>query len=165
MSPRRYAEKTSVPISRSRDQISMILRNWGAESVHWSDEFHNPISHTLRFIWRYKDKRFTARFTLQMDMDRITKEAIDNRTGKVSENKLQKRMTNWSQEAHRTLLVMLKGIFNAVDLGIIQPEFIFIAFTEDHAGNMLGDILAERLIGQTNINATKLIANVSITNS
>lgn len=143
---RRYAENTKVGVAKSRAEIAKLLQDWGADSVHWEDNFRGPTQHTLRFVWRYKEHPLTARFALKMDRELIEKESIDNRNGQVSELKLEKNLSKWSQETHRTLLIMLKGIFNAIALGIIKPEAILITFTEDYHGNMLGDVLADRLI-------------------
>ena len=143
---RRYAENTKVGVAKSRSEIGKLLQEWGARRVLWEDDFSGPSQHILRFVWSYKKHELTARFSLKMDRERIEEESKHSRSGKILQTKLDKNLGKWSKEAHRTLLIMLKGIFNAIALGIIKPESIFITFTEDASGNVLGDVLADRLI-------------------
>lgn len=154
---RRYAQGTAVGIQRSRSEIDKLLRNWGAEGAQWTDEFIGPVSHSLRFRWKYKGVTLTAKFTMTMNRERLEKEAYDGRTKKFSQVKLDKAVAVWSRVSHRTLVLMLKAIFNAVDLGIIQMESVFMPFLEDRHGNVLGEIVVDNLVRLPNMNVRGLL--------
>jgi hypothetical protein len=53
---RRFAEDTSVPISRSRGAIDQLLREWGATGLQWTDEYDRDLV-SLRFSWPHEGNR------------------------------------------------------------------------------------------------------------
>jgi hypothetical protein len=154
---RRYAQGTSVGVSRSRDQIDRILRDWGAQGVQWTDEFVPERRVLLRFIWKYEDTQLTARFVLRCDLDLISSNSIDGRTGKLSDAKYDKNLSEWSNESHRLLLLFLKGAMYAIDAGLIKAEQLFMPFFEDKDGNTVGEILMSRLSELPKLSTMKML--------
>jgi hypothetical protein len=154
---RRYAQGTSVGVSRSREAIDRILREWGAQGVQWTDEFVPDRKVLLRFIWMYEDVRLTARFCLHCDRARLEDAAVDNRSGKTSPAKLEKLLNTWGSESHRLLLLFLKGAMFAVDAGLIKAEQIFMPFFEDRDGNVVGEMMIQRLKDLPNLSTMKLL--------
>jgi hypothetical protein len=142
---RRYAENTQVPISRSRAEIDDILRNWGADAIQWSDDFkHNQV--LLRFLWTWEERQYVARFTIALPTaEELGKDAIDNRSGRVSPGKLQVLMAGRGKQEHRILALWLKAAFNAVDAGIVSAEALFLAFFEGHDGQTVAEVALPRL--------------------
>ena len=154
---RRYAQGTQVGISRSREQIDRILRNWGTQGVQWTDEFIPERKVLLRFIWMYEGVQLTARFALKCDRKRIENNSIDGRTGKASPIKLEKGLNAWGSEAHRLLLLFLKSAMFAINAGLIKAEQIFMPFFEDQDGNVVGELLIERLKELPQLSTMKLL--------
>jgi hypothetical protein len=142
---RRYAEDTAVPISRTRGEIDRLLRDWGAEAIAWSDDFRHD-SVNLRFVWPKDAARFMARFRLRLPTRKdLEADAIDGRTGRVSEIKMTKLLDERGKREHRTLLLWLKGALNAVDLGLVSAEAIFLPFLEGKDGQTVAEVLVPRM--------------------
>jgi hypothetical protein len=111
----------------------------------------------LRFVWMYEGTRLTARFVLRCDRKKLEEDAIDGRTGEVSENKLQKLLDAWGGEAHRLLLLFLKGAMFSIEAGLIKAEQIFMPFFEDQDGNVVGELLIQRLKDLPRLSTMKLL--------
>lgn len=142
---RRYAEDTSVPISRSRAEVDRLLREWGAEAVQWSDEYaHDCVN--LRFVWPKGEARYIARFRLRLPtrVD-LEPQARDGRTGRTSEGKLRRLLEDRGKREHRALLLWLKGALNAVDLGLVEAEAIFLPFMGGKDGRTVGEVFVPRM--------------------
>lgn len=143
----RYAEDTEVPISRSRGQIDDLLREWGAAGVSWSDDWERGVV-VLAFSWLHPEtgKRYMAKVTLRLRTDEQLRElAIHKQTGRVAEGKLQKLKAGRGRQEHRALLLWLKGAFNAVALGIITPEQIFLSWMRGADGRTVYEYVEPEL--------------------
>lgn len=128
MRVRRYAEDTTVPISRSRGEIDAMLRAWGATGIQWTDEF-DVDRVTLAFVWPRGEQRYHARFTLALPSEaELEPHARDGRNGAVSAAKLAKLMDARGKHEHRVLLLWLKAALNAIEAGIVDAEAIFLPF-------------------------------------
>jgi hypothetical protein len=128
---RRYAEKTSVPVARSRAEIDRLLRDWRCDGVQWTDEFSQGRV-ALAFIWsRDRGKgvveRYQARMTLKMPTGESVAEARRRRA------------------LHRTLLIWLKAAFNAIDAGLVTAEQLFLPFLVGNDGRTVGEIAIPNL--------------------
>lgn len=142
---RRYAEDTSVPVSRSRGDIDKLLRDWGAQGIQWTDDYERDRI-MLRFVWPRGEQRFMARFLIGLpDRKRLEQDAIDGRTGRPSDRKLDVLMAVRGKREHRVLALWLKAALNAVDCGIVDAETIFLPFLEDKNGKTISEIALPRL--------------------
>ncbi len=136
---RRYAQDTSVPVMRSQGEINKLLYNWGAEGAQWTDHWNaDPPLISLRFMWKFKDKKLAARLDLKCDES-------------------EQNIEQWKRMAHRLLLVWLKASFNAIDAGMIRAEQIFMPFIEDVRGQVLGDVFADSVHQLDQVGAMKLL--------
>ena len=145
---RRYAQETSVPVSKSRGEIDSLLRTWGCDGIQWTDDFaHDRVQ--LRFIFARlvngDAMRFMARFTVALEpLEKVKARCIDGRSGRPSESKLADAIERRGRSEHRLLLLWLKAAFNAVDAGLVSPEALFLPFLEGRDGATV----AERAIPQ-----------------
>lgn len=154
---RRYAEGTQVPIARSRAEVDKILRDWGADAIQWSDDFRKD-QVLLRFLWTWEGQQYVARITLALPTaDELSKDAVDGRSGRVSQGKLQTLMAGRGKQEHRILALWLKAAFNAVDAGIVTAEAIFLAFFEGRDGQTVAEVALPRLPDLLVGNATRLL--------
>lgn len=156
---RRYAEDTTVPISRSRGEVDQLLRGWGAQGIQWTDDFeHDRVM--LRFVWPRGEQRFMARFVVALPgRDELAKDAIDGRTGRVSERKLEDLMDGRGRREHRVLSLWLKAALNAVDCGLVNAETLFLPFLEDRNGKTVAELALPRLGVLLEGSATKLLGD------
>jgi hypothetical protein len=155
--PRKFAQDTTVPISRSRGEIDNLLRDWGATGVQWTDEWEAGVV-TLRFQWPHQDSVFRARIRIVLPgRDDFHEEAIDKRTGILSENKMEKLLAARGKREHRLLLIMLKSLLNAVDAGVVSDIDAFLPYLEGSDGRTVGEVAAENLPKLASGSASRLL--------
>jgi len=154
---RKYASGTKVSVGKSRGHIDGLLRDFGAQGVQWTNEWTPKQRVTVKFIWDYKGVNLVARIRVTCNKKELEKDAVDGRSGKPSKGKLDKLLENWESEAHRLLLLFLKGAFFAIDGGIISAEQIFLPFFEDQSGNTVWEIMHPNLTSLPMANAAKLL--------
>lgn len=131
---KRAYEGTSVTIGRSREQIDILLRNWGVSGIQWEDDFKRGIVN-LRFRWENDGTNFVARYQIPLDDDeKLEEQAIDGRSGKPSEKKLERLKAERGKREHRVLAAFLKNVFEAVEQGVIDAEAVFLPWIEDSEG-------------------------------
>lgn len=142
---RRFAEDTRVPVAKSRSEIDGLLRGWGAAGVQWTDDWETSVV-TLRFRWPHGSKTFAARMTIKLpsakDLEPL---AVDNRSGGISERKLDKLLADRGKREHRLLLLLIKSTLNAVDAGVISDVEAFLPYLEGKDGRTVGEVGRERL--------------------
>lgn len=154
---RRYAEGTSVAVSKSRGEVDKLLREWGADAIQWSDEFKAATA-TLRFIWTYDENEYLARFTIKLPAEEeLKKGAVDGRTGRVSQTKMETLLRTRGRQEHRILLLWLKAALNAVDCGIVSAEAIFLPFMEGKDGRTVAEIAVPKMAQLLTGSASRLL--------
>lgn len=148
---RKYAQDTTVPVSKSREEISALLQQWGCDGVQWSDGFSDGRV-TLRFRWSRANpagiESYVARISVQLPTrDQLAKspQVKDGRTGHVSDKKLAEAIQKLGRSEHRLILLWLKAAFNAVDAGIIEASAIFLPFLEGKDGVTVHERVAPQL--------------------
>lgn len=142
---KRYAETTTVPVSRSRGEIDRLLREWGAIGIQWTDEFEID-KVTLAFIWPRGEQRFQARFSVALP----TREDLEPKarragTGSVLPAKLARLLADRGKHEHRILLLWLKAALNAIDAGIVDAETIFLPFLVGRNGRTVAETAIPKL--------------------
>lgn len=155
MSPRRYAQGTSVGLAKSRAEIDKLLRQWGADGVQWTDDFREGRV-LLRFTWAHEGTKLQARIGMQLPSDNVLR---DNATGPrgFSEPKYAKERDQHGREEHRILLLWLKAAFNAVDLGIVDASTLFLPFLEGADGRTVAEVAAPKLAGLLSVSADRFL--------
>jgi len=158
---RRFAEDTAVPVSKSRGEIDRLLRSWGAQGIQWTDDFeHDRIM--LRFIWPRGEQRFMARLAVRLPGRKdLEAGAIDGRSGRVSPGKLERLMEERGKREHRILVLWLKAALNAVDVGLVSAEELFLPFLEDRNGKTVAEIALPRLGALLEGSAKRLLPSAS----
>jgi hypothetical protein len=146
-----------VPIARSRGQIDTLLRNWGVEGIQWTDDFrHDRVQ--LQFVWNHDGDDYLARIAIGLPTrDDLEDEAIDGRSGRVSEKKLDKLMDGRGKREHRLLLLFLKGALEAIEAGVISAEQLFLPYLVGADGQTVSEAIQGRLPTILNQSATALL--------
>ncbi len=146
----RFAEGTSVSMGKSRGEIDDLLRAWGCNGVSWLDDYEAGAVQ-LQFRWVRDDAAgarltYLARFTLKLPTDDdLRSRAIDGRTKRFSQNKLDQLRKANGQTEHRILLLWLKAAFNAVDAGIVEAAVLFLPFLVGQDGQTVADVAVPKL--------------------
>jgi hypothetical protein len=154
---RRYAQDTSVAVSKSRSEIDTLLRQWGANALQWSDDFTNG-KVTLRFVWRYEEADYLARFVLELPSEeQIKAQSIDRRSRRYSQNKFNQLVSGRGRSEHRILLLWLKAALNAVDSGIVSAETLFLPWLEGKDGRTVAEVAVPHLERLMSGSAMKLL--------
>lgn len=153
---------TSVTIGRTREEIDLILREWGVKGVQWEDDFESGCV-TLRFRWKNDDGiEFVARYRLEMENDeQIRDEAIDKRNGKFSQAKYERLLKEQGKREHRLLLNFLKNVFEAVSEGIISAEAVFLPWLEAGDGLTIYERIKPAMNQLGSSSLTKALASSS----
>lgn len=146
---RRFAQDTTVPISRSRGEVDELLRGWGAEGVQWTDEW-GAGKVTLRFVWPKGGGRYQARLSLTLPTDDAIRALPSSKIGpswnrRVSEARVRDAIAARGKREHRLLLLWLKAAFNAVDAGLVAAEVIFLPFLEGRDGETVAERALPRM--------------------
>lgn len=155
--PRKFAQDTTVPISKTRGEIDKLLRDWGATGVQWTDEWdENRV--TLRFQWPHEGNVFRARMQILLPgRESFEAEAIDRRTGQVSESRMEKFLSNRGKQEHRLLLLMIKSTLNAVEAGVITDIEAFLPYLEGNDGKTVGEVASANLLKLATGSASRLL--------
>ena len=144
-SKRAYAD-TTIAVSKSREQIDVILQKWGVVGIQWEDQFDEGIAQ-LRFRWKREDEsELVARFRIEVDDEKALRErSVDQRSGKFSEKKYEREKLSRGKREHRILMNLLKNMFEAIEEGIMPAEALLLPWIEDVEGNTVYDKVAPNL--------------------
>lgn len=119
MTQRRYAEDTSVPVSRSQEEVKGLLRKAGAERLAVYED----------------EQRAAVAFGFRGRMYRLDVP----RPGK-GKSQAQEERRSW-----RLVLLVVKAKLEAVREGVTTIEREFLADTILYDGSKMGDWAAEQL--------------------
>jgi hypothetical protein len=161
MGLRRYAEDTSVPVSRSRDEIDRLLHQWGCSQLQWGTDFAGGRVQ-LRFLWHHGGASYLARFDLQLpNRAKLEKDprCQDGRSGGLNERKLAAVLEAAGRQEHRVLLLYLKAAFNAVEAGLTTAETLFLPFLEDRDGRTVAEVALPHLARLHDGSAVRLLTD------
>ncbi len=159
MAKRRYASGTSVAVSKSRGQIDKLLREWGATGVQWTDQWEAGRV-AVRFCWIREEDEYMARLDIKLPTreDLEAREDMTNqRTGRVSEARVRDELARIGTQEHRVLLLWLKAAFNAIEIGMVAAEQIFLPFFEGKDGKTVWEAAEPRLSTLRSTNAAGLL--------
>ena len=117
-----YAEKTSVPVARSRDEIERILTKYGADQFFYGTSIKGK---GIGFAYKGRAIKIGIPMPLESEYG----------DGATAENK-------WKQEERRrwrVLLIALKAKLEMIDAGLTTFEDEFLAQTCLPDGGVVGD--------------------------
>ena len=138
----RYAARSDVPLTKTRGEIERLLENWGCSKVGiLADHETNEVE--VQFMWRDGgDALYAARFSVNLAPDGTLtkKQAADDQRGKM-----------------RALLYFLRSAFAAVDVGIIEPEQVFLPWIVTGTGETVSQALLPKLKQVAQGNARALL--------
>lgn len=142
MTPRRHAETTTVPVSKTRSEIDELLRAWDCEGVRWTD-FYKEGRTRLEFVWQppNEDPSYMARFDLALEDGDLSR---------------QRREQEWCR-IHRVLRVYLLAQFNAVEAGLLTTEEVLLGHVVGPNDRTVGEQLLPRLRELTGSSAVGLL--------
>ena len=140
---RKYAQDTTVAVTKSRGQIENLLDDFGATDWAWACS-RREAKATLQFIWEDSSieppARYMARFSIPLPSEeKLRVEAHHERTGKFLESKYEKLRTAAGQREHRALYLWLKACLVGIEEGIITPEEVFLPFLVTPRGTTVAE--------------------------
>lgn len=133
-----YAHDTAVPVARSRGEIDALLRQWGCDSIQWTDQFREGVAE-LRFAWTWNGTTYRARLAVRMPADAALRKHGDTAT------QLAKRRDQRWRSLHRVLLLTIKAQLNAVESGLLTAIEVFLPHLEGADGRTVAELAAESL--------------------
>lgn len=149
---RKYAERTAVSISRSREDIGRLLTDWGCTGLQWTDDFRSGRA-MLQFTWSHHDVDYLARFVIKVPSEaQLREQAVHLTTRKFLPVKFAALQRDAGRREHRVLFNWIRAALNAIDEGIIEPERIFLPFLVGTDGRTVADVAIpnmRKLVGQT----------------
>lgn len=116
---RAYAEKTKVPIERSRTEIENLFRKYKAEEFAYSQQ-----GRAFIIVFKLHDR--VVRFTLER--------AIREVGGMGEERAAQENRRRW-----RSLVLILKAKLEAVHSGILTMDEEFLPYTQMADGRTVAE--------------------------
>ncbi len=138
----RYAERTEVPSSRSRDEIERTLQRYGATAFAYGWQEHDA---TIMFEIRTPRGIRRVRFRLPLP-DRNAPEFTETPTGRErSASAAAQEYDRATRQRWRALALVIKAKLEAVAAGISSIEDEFLANICLPDGSTVGDWAAPQL--------------------
>lgn len=158
MTRRIFAEDSSVPVDRTRAEITRLLQDWGCSAMGWTDHFAEG-AFELGFVWdpgvlerRGKQGRPCPKGAEHNW--RRTCEPCQWRDGFSTADQMLYRVRmklkvgtdpQKQRTAHRLLLLKLKADLNASEAGLVKAEEAFLPWIVDGNGNTVSEILLPKI--------------------
>jgi len=143
--PKKFAEDTTVSITKSRGEIDELLRRWDCDGIRWTDMLKKSRA-ILEFNWARGGAEYLARIVVEHPTDETLRERSGNAaSGKFMESKYKKAKELAGRQEHRVLCLFLKGAFNAIENELIAAEVIFLPFFVGRDGRTIAEIAIPRL--------------------
>jgi hypothetical protein len=136
-----YAD-TTVPPEKSREQITKLLRDYGAEAVSWTESFTSNVTE-LRFVLKTPDNRMVQVRIVPPSF------SVDRRTWVPEKGHYEtKPLPNWAQ-SYRLLYYFLKAKLESIAFGLrdIEEEFLSDILVRGPGGEAttIGEIVRPQL--------------------
>jgi hypothetical protein len=130
MSAPKYAAKTDVPVSKSKDEIEALLTKFGCSAI-------GMLTEQTRVAVLFE--RRGLRYRMLLNLTRLEDHQRDNQ-GYVREASAQQRA--WEAETRRlwrAFLLVLKSLLVGVDEGIVTAEEALLAYLMLPGGETVGE--------------------------
>lgn len=131
-----YAKQTSVPVSKSRDDIEHTLERYGAEGFQYTSL---PGAASVAFFVHGRTIRFVLQLPDEMEFAR-TPTGRPRAAGQVNEEHRRAVRQRW-----RALLLVIKAKLEAVESGIAVFEDEFLAYTVLPSGRTVAAELSPQI--------------------
>lgn len=157
--PRTYAEDTSVPVSRSREEIGRLLREWRCDAIQWTDDFLAGRVQ-LRFRWEHEGVVYHARMEATIPpRDAIRRDMASQRSrGVPTDAQVDAAQEQRSRAIHRLLALKLKADLNCVRAGLFSAIDVFLPHVEGNDGRTVAEVAGPRLRALLSAPAVTLLA-------
>lgn len=114
----RYAEDTTVPASRSRDEIERTLDRYGASAFHYSrEEVPSGVAVGIEF----KLQGHLVRLAMLLPSSKEARFTLDTRGYHRSENAARELWEKATRQRWRALALVVKAKLEAIESGIVVP--------------------------------------------
>jgi len=142
----RYAERTEVPSSRSRDEIERTLTRYGATAFAYGwDSAMTPPSATVMFQIKTRTGLRRVLFRLPMP-DRRSREFTYTATGRIrAPGVAEEEYDRATRQRWRALALVIKAKLEAVAAGITTVEDEFLAHIALPNGSTVGEWVGPQL--------------------
>lgn len=135
---RRFAAETSVPVSRTRDEIERLLTDHGASHFGY---FNSPEGALIAF--QIDKRNVKLRISIPTADDPEIKK---NEKGWLrGKEQVEKLVAQGARQSWRVLLLVLKAKLEAVAAGISTIEQEFLSWIITPNGQTVGEVLAPQL--------------------
>ncbi len=137
----RYAEKTTVSVERSRNEIEQILARYGAEQFMYGWTQHGAV---IAFVVSVASGKRQVRFELPLpsrDERRFQFHSRGRRTPEAAEREWEQA----SRQRWRALALVIKAKLEAISSGIATFEDEFLAYTMLPSGETVSSWLAPQM--------------------
>jgi hypothetical protein len=139
----RYAETTSVPVAKSRDEIEKILTRYGATAFAYG---WNGDTAVIQFAARDRQIRFLLPMP-DKTSETITHKRV-NQSGWTTPRtpaEVEKAFEQAQRQAWRALALVIKAKLEAVEAGIVTFEDEFLAHVILPSGQTAGEWMAPQI--------------------
>lgn len=159
---RKYAERTQVAISRTREEIARLLTQWGCSGLQWTDDFKVGRA-MLQFTWEHDDVQYLARFVITVPSeDKLRAQARHAVSGRFLPARFTQLQRDAGRREHRVLFNWIKAALNAVEEGIIEAERIFLPFLVGKDGRTIADVALPNMKKLVGHSAQALLPDLSV---
>lgn len=140
MTAAQFAKETSVPVSRTREELAQLLEKHGATERLFMDAPN-------RAVVGFGMGSRAVRITLPLPSYEDAKTACQgqNRHAFVAATTVEKRQAQLQRQAWRVLLLVVKAKLEAVAGGISTVEQEFLAWTVLPGGQTVGEVVLPQL--------------------
>ena len=141
---RRFAQDTTVAISKSRQDIQDLLLRWSCQDLGWLDRFDMGIV-LLQFVIPRKTPGkneailYRAQFSITLETEAKIRLRCTGARG-LAEGRFRDAMNRRGRREHRVLYLWLKAALEAVTEGIIPFEAIFLPFFVREDGRTVHEV-------------------------
>ena len=132
----RYADKTEVPVTRSRMHIESLLLDHEASGFHYGWD-HG--AYLVEFVVKNRQVRFTMPPIDEQDF-------LETPGGRVrSDTQVRKAVEQADRQRWRALYLVVRAKLEAVESGLAVFEEEFMAFIVMDNGKTIGDYVMPKL--------------------
>lgn len=124
----KYATETTVPVSRTRDEIERTLERYGASAFGY-DRKDNTVEIRFELPTRRGDGSMRVRMGMVLPtLERVRDQHPRTMTGRArSETSIEREWEQMVRHRWRALALLVKAKLEAIALGIITQEEAFLA--------------------------------------
>jgi hypothetical protein len=133
----RYAKNTSVPVSKSKNEIEQILLRYGADQFLYGVDLGGR-----RIIKKYEKRQIKMRLPLP---NREEFRYTESRGLERHPDDIEKSWEKACRQRWRALCLVIKAKLEAIESGIASFEDEFLAYTMLPSGDTVGEWAVDKI--------------------